>query len=44
MTFRHGERVLDGTFLGLSDEGHLLLQSGGAVRAFASGEASCFSS
>jgi BirA family biotin operon repressor/biotin-[acetyl-CoA-carboxylase] ligase len=44
MSLQTGGEAVGGIFAGLSDEGHLLLESGGRVRAFASGEASCCSS
>ena len=38
MTLRVGERILDGAFAGLGDDGSLLLHTEGRVQAFAAGE------
>ncbi len=38
MTLRQGDRHVAGAFAGLADDGSLLLQTDGAVQAFASGE------
>jgi len=38
ITLRLGERMLDGAFAGLGEDGSLLLRTGGRVQAFAAGE------
>lgn len=37
-TLRRGEEIIAGVFAGLADDGSLLLQTGGRVQAFSSGE------
>jgi BirA family biotin operon repressor/biotin-[acetyl-CoA-carboxylase] ligase len=38
LTLRHGSRRIAGVFIGLGDDGSLLLQTGGRVHAFRTGE------
>ncbi len=38
MTIRHDGQILGGTYAGLGEDGSLLLQAGGRVRAFTTGE------